>query len=252
MKPNSIALLCLYITTALPLVRAETAKPQPTSLDDEVAAIESRTDLDPATKKLMVDYRRLRADKAKAQKQTTEHVSKVYGPIVDTLGLSPWAKERLQQLLIDRWTVQSDVNELLHDNKIQDQQSRDALLRQAKAEVDRDIESILQPAQLATVRKMIVASRFLSFVDDNYASSFELAKCPLTPEQRLELAFAMQEELTPSQNAAAAKRFELPLDAQGLTVVEEQLLTRLEKILTSSQLFIVRNELVIAQRRARQ
>lgn len=192
-----------------------------------------------------------RKDPSVRRKNATIHAEQSFGPVLDGMELTPAQKRTVLDALIERYLDRLDTLDSLNEKKIYTKASRSAALASAVESTDRTIEETLSPKHREKFKKALEAEYYLGVVAHNEAKMLEAVGHPLSPSQRLELAIAEYETINPEINPAAKNRFQAPLNGMGLIDAEEELLSRMQGILDSEQIFTIRNLLIQGQRSAR-
>jgi len=176
-------------------------------------------------------------------------IEKTYGQVIDGLGIDVVGKQKLLSLLVERVEAIQDVDEIIVANH-QSENERRAAQRDATAKADDEIKQMLDPAAQQKLNAMLAAEYELSQIANGYASNMARAGCPLSADQRLQLATALHKTYDFTINPKAGQRGSLPLNEWGLSEVDEHFLKTLEGFLSIEQRGLIRNALVYTNRGA--
>jgi len=175
-----------------------------------------------------------------------ESIDQTYVPVLTSFGLSNEVVAKLRDLLIERFRVSRDAVELgfLENNRV-----AETVLVDARAEVDREIASLVAPEIGQKINLMLQASPQLGGLSGGLAETFAKRGAPLTPQQQYTLAVTdYQVFYGPGTNPDGGAS--LPIDpASGLNKLDREYLARLEGTLSLAQLAIARQRRVNIHRR---
>jgi len=187
------------------------------------------------------------------RRTTTEHsIRQNYEPYLKELNLAPDRLERLKAILVDQflalWSRIDDIRDKHAWTNTSHAEEHARMVRESISAM----EGLLSPSQLAMLQRGLEADYYVNKVRANFARSCAEQHIALSGTQVLTLAYAEYLRFDPKRHPQAKYKFELPLNEQGLTLLEAAILRDVAGILSPEQLSLLTQQYQSVQRRVRE
>lgn len=177
------------------------------------------------------------------RKMTIRHIEAEYGDILDSWNLSPETLRRVRELLAEREVSVFDLKNV--DPNLSPEEHRQ-LRQRIQDDIDREIAGMVSPEVFAEVHKLTTAGLYVSEIKRTVGTDCSMAGLPLQPSQILDLGMAYYNAKNPRTNPSALNPPPAlaPVDSDGLSKIDRDILTRTSTILSPPQQAIMKSFLV--------
>jgi hypothetical protein len=175
------------------------------------------------------------------------YVERVFAPVLDAFQLTPAQRQRVDALFVEWAETRDDTIEAVRGRPL-GSVLMDRATAKTLAEVESRLDQIVDSQTSDKLRQVLQASGEFGMIANGYGKSCQSAGYPLSPHQRLTLGLALNQVLNSVANAAAFDRSRLPVDADGLNVLDREVLKRLEANLSPPQRHIIQKSLMHTNR----
>jgi hypothetical protein len=156
--------------------------------------------------------------------------------------------KRLRDLLTEREETAADAREMARDRKMPREQQQ-LVIQQSQNEVEEEIKAAVDDGTYKEIRNVIAAGRYLDQVQTEYGMDMAYNGAGLSGRQATLLALLLRQTYDRDLNPdAQSLRTKASGDPSGISVLDQQLLTRAAGVLSPKQLEVLKQSLSASTR----
>lgn len=168
-------------------------------------------------------------------------IEAIFGDVLEILHLQPPQLATVKHLLLERWEVGIDVQEIVSATPNTSVRDRLALGDAARAKIDEELEAAVGESAFLQIKRMVADTTQLNTIRIRLDPRFAEAGVPLTPEQKFILAEVWREVYEPGDKTRDALKLRTQdIDpATGLAALDRIVIEKMSGVFSPTQLAVL-------------